>query len=136
MILYMLRGLPGSGKTTHAKRMVQMGVKRVNRDELRDMVDSGVYNAGNERLIRLFATNLVLASLKQGYDTVIDNTNLKPNDELEWQTLAFRMGAKFVVIDMNVSLEECIRRDAQRDNPVGAEAIRSMQKLEPNPLLI
>ena len=133
--LYMLKGLPGSGKTTYAKQMAVMGVKRINRDELRTMVDDGVYNAENERLIRLFATTLVLKSLKQGNDTVIDNTNLKPTDELEWRTLAFQVGAKFVKIEMETTLEECIRRDALRDNPVGETAIRSMEKLEPNPLL-
>ena len=134
--LFMLKGLPGSGKTTYAKQMVSIGVKRVNRDELRDMVDNGVYNAANERLIRLFATTLVLKSLKQGNDTVIDNTNLKPTDELEWRTLAFQVGAKFVIVAMDTTLEECIRRDALRDNPVGEDAIRSMEKLEPNPLLV
>ena len=134
--LYMLRGLPGSGKTTQARGMVKLGVKRVNRDELRDMVDSGVFNAANERLIRLFATRLVREALVQGYDVVIDNTNLRPNDELEWRTLAFNLGAFFVIVEMETSLEECIRRDALRENPVGEKAIRSMEKLEPNPLLL
>ena len=59
-ILFMLKGLPASGKTTRAKQMVELGVKRVNRDELRLMVDSGVYNKDNERLIRKIAENTLI----------------------------------------------------------------------------
>ena len=133
--LFMLKGLPGSGKTTHAKKMVQLGVKRVNRDDLRDMVDSGVYNRANEYLIRFLAKMLVKEILLQGHDVVIDNTNLKPEDEKGWRLWAHRWARYFKVIEMKTSLEECIRRDAKRENPVGEKAIRSMEKLEPNPLL-
>ena len=134
-ILYMLKGLPASGKTTRAKQMVELGVKRVNRDELRLMVDSGVYNKDNERLIRQIAKNTLIEILVNGYDAVIDNTNLKPSDEEEWRKFAHRWATKFVVVDMGTDLDECIRRDRLRENPVGEEAIRSMARLEPNPLL-
>ena len=133
--LYMLKGLPGAGKTTKAKQMVALGAKRISRDDLRAMVDSGVYNADNERLIRYFCDALIVKSLKHGYDVVDDNTNLRPKDESNLRALASICGAYFVIIKMKTSTEECIRRDALRDNPVGETAIRSMEKLEPNPLL-
>lgn len=134
-VLYMLKGLPGSGKTTRAKQMVQLGVKRVNSDDLRDMVDSGVYSKGNEFLVRYLAKMLVKEMLLQGHDVVVDNTNLKPENMKEWRLWAHRWARYFKVIEMETSLEECIRRDAKRDKPVGEEAIRSMARLEPNPLL-
>ena len=136
LTLYMLKGLPGSGKTTQAKRMVQLDIKRVNRDELRTMVDSGVYGTRKERLIRIISDAIIVKALKSGYDVVDDNTNLKPKDEQGLRALAAICGAHFIVVEMETSIEECIRRDALRDNPVGEVAIRSMEKLEPNPLLL
>ena len=133
--LYMLKGLPGSGKTTRAKQLVQRGAKRVNRDELRTMVDSGVYSTENERLIRIICDVIIIKALRHGSDVVDDNTNLKPRDEQDLRALANICNAHFIVVEMETSTEECIRRDAKREHPVGEEAIRSMEKLEPNPLL-
>ena len=115
--------------------MVQIGIKRVNRDDLRTMIDSGVYSKVNERLIRQIQKVIVSDYLVAGFDVVIDDTNLKSEDYETWRIFAHRWAKYFQVIEMKTSLEECIRRDAKRENPVGAEAIRSMERLEPNPLL-
>ena len=133
MILYMLRGLPGSGKTTHAKKMVVLGVKRVNRDELRDMLDNGVFSVENESLVKRIQDYAVLQALWAGYDVVLDNCNHKPEDEAQWRQMADSQSITFVIIDMKTSLEECIRRDALREHPVGKAAIESMSRLESNP---
>ena len=133
--LYMLKGLPASGKTTRAKRMVALGAKRISKDDLRTMVDSGVYSTENERLIRYFCDAIIVKSLMHGYDVVDDNTNLKPKDESGLRVLAIICEADFVIVEMDTSLEECIRRDVKREKPVGEEAIRSMARLEANPLL-
>ena len=133
--LYMLKGLPASGKTTVARKMVEKGAKRVSKDDLRASVDSGVYSVENERLIRIFCDTIIIKALVHGYDVVDDNTNLKPKDESGLRVLAAICGAHFVIIEMETSLEECIERDAKREKPVGEEAIRSMERLEPNPLL-
>ena len=131
----MLKGLPASGKTTKALELVKRGAKRISKDDLRTMVDSGVYSKKNELLIRFFCDSLIVKSLTHGYDVVDDNTNLKPKDESGLRVLAGICGAHFIIIEMETSLEECIYRDELRENPVGEEAIRSMERLEPNPLL-
>ena len=133
--LYMLKGLPGSGKTTKALEMVKRGAKRVSKDDLRSMLDSKVYSVKNELLIRYICDSMIVKCLTHGYDVVDDNTNLKPKDESGLRFLAVICGAHFLVVEMEISLEECIKRDAKRENPVGEEAIRSMARLEPNPLL-
>ena len=37
----MLQGLPASGKTKYARELQADGWKRVNKDDLRDMIDNG-----------------------------------------------------------------------------------------------
>jgi predicted ABC-type ATPase len=52
--LYMTKGLPGSGKTTWAKEMVSKSkgsVKRVNKDDLRAMLDAGEWSKENEKFV-------------------------------------------------------------------------------------
>ena len=52
--IILTRGLPASGKSTWAKEQVAKGngkVKRVNKDDLRDMIDAGIWSKTNEQLI-------------------------------------------------------------------------------------
>ena len=131
--LYMLRGLPGSGKTTVALIMVKLGMKRFSREDMRSMVDSGVYSKENEKMIRQIHDQAVEECLFAKYDVVLDNTNMKPEDEAYYKKTAKWWDAEFVVVEMDTSIEECIRRDALREHPVGKSAIESMARLEPNP---
>lgn len=131
--LYMLRGLPGSGKTTHALRMVKLGAKRASRDDLRDMIDSGAYSKEKEKIIRVVHDDIAVEYLASGFDVVLDNTNMKPEDEHFYRRFAYLWEVDFVIIEMGTPIEECIRRDALRPNPVGRAAIESMARLKPNP---
>lgn len=133
--LYMLKGLPGAGKTTFAREMVSAGAKRINRDDLRDMLDNGVFSRSNESLVKQIQSYAVVQALRDGQDVVLDNCNLRPEDEETWRIVARIWEVNFEIIDMKTPIEECILRDSIRENPVGETAIRSMSRLEPNPLL-
>ena len=57
----------------------------------------------------------------------MSDTNLKRRYTREWQRLAEECGAKYEEVSfMHVPVAECIRRDAERDNPVGEEVILRM----------
>jgi len=60
----------------------------------------------------------------------IDNTNLSLRTVKSLYEVTRRLGAEFVVNDdfLSVPVEECIRRDAERESPVGEEVIRKMAK--------
>jgi tRNA uridine 5-carbamoylmethylation protein Kti12 len=52
--IILTRGLPASGKSTWSKEQVAKSngkVKRVNKDDLRDMIDAGIWSKINEQLI-------------------------------------------------------------------------------------
>lgn len=64
---------------------------------------------------------------KDGFDVVVDDTNLQPGHEENLFALAERCGAEFLVKDFtDVPLNECLKRNAQRANYVPEEAIKRM----------
>ena len=127
--LLITRGLPGSGKTTFA-RQLQPRVVRVNRDDLRRMLHGRpTYTPRAERQVTLVQTAAVEGLLQAGADVVVDDTNLRSRTVRGWATLAARCGAAFEVHDFtDVPVDECVRRDAARDESVrvGEGAIRWM----------
>jgi predicted kinase len=131
--LVVTRGLPGCGKTTWALAWVaedRSGRARVNRDELRAMIDGGAWAVGitEEKVVR--ARDAVIGDLlRDGIDVVCDDTNLAARTVRELVTVAGRNGAEVEVEDMTgVPLEVCLARDAAREHPVGEAAIRDLYR--------
>jgi predicted kinase len=116
--LYITRGLPASGKTTLAKEMVNADPKivRVNRDDLRAM--SGVpWSKELEQRIVKQRDMLIDEFLCRDNDVINDDTNLPQRTVRDLATIAKRCGADFEVLDLtHVSLDECLYRNAQRDD--------------------
>jgi predicted kinase len=129
-----LTGLPASGKTTFALELVKKGFKRVNKDDLRAMIDNSQWSKTNEEIIKTFEEQLVRAFLDSGFNVVVDDTNF--GYEEFWETIAKRYLADFEVKNFDVSLTECIERDIKRGaKSVGAKVIQRMydKYLKPKP---
>lgn len=128
--LYMTKGLPASGKTTWAKRKMKEhpgSYKRVNKDDLRAMVDDGHWSGSNEKFILGVRDYVVSTALNAGLHVIVDDTNLVPKHEARLRQLAQQGGAAFEVVDFtHVGVEECIARDQKRPNYVGEPVIRKM----------
>lgn len=72
------RGIPGSGKTTLARRIADLsGAVRVSLDDLRDMMgDYSDFSKERERLVGELQNKLVLTALAAGRDVIVDATHL------------------------------------------------------------
>lgn len=134
--LLFLKGLPASGKTTYANELVDAGKwKRVNKDDLRAMLDGGKWSHDNEDYVNHIQKDIVIDALGYGTNVIVDNTHLSPGHEERYRELAKQCNAEFHVKFFNVPVDECIKRDIKRDNPVGKKVIQDMydKYLKPAP---
>lgn len=131
-VLIICRGIQGSGKSTWAKQWCHEDPEhrvRFNNDDIRNML--GDYWVPNrEKLVTEAKANMITFALIKGYDVVVDNMNLNPKED-EWiRTLCANIEKdKGIHVDIEYKdfwtpVEECIRRDAMRPNPIGEKVIR------------
>jgi predicted kinase len=139
--LRILKGLPGSGKTKLAMELVEKGWKRVNKDDLRAMIDGGKWSRENEQRIQEIEEQIVRDYIFDGYDVVVDSTNFA--HEKRWEKVAQELGAvrpngvQYEVEFLDVPLMVCIERDSKRgDKSVGSKVIYGMYEkyLKPKPV--
>ncbi len=131
--IIVLHGVPRSGKTTWARAYIDANpiVKRLSRDDLRNMVDNGTYSPAREKFILELRDVLIERILIQGYSVLLDDTNLKERDlqQLTFGAPTYMRGKLTIPcrsVFFNTPLEECIRRDSLRVSPIGAKRILEM----------
>ena len=125
--LIMTKGLPASGKSTWAKEQVEKSggkIKRVNMDDLRNMIDAGKFSKERENEIQTIQERLVAEYLITRRTIIVDNTHLAPKWESKWRELANDYDVEFEIKDFtDVGYKTCVERDAKRENPVGKKVI-------------
>lgn len=137
--IIVLRGLQGSGKSTWAKQWVNEDPEhrvRFNRDDIRNMLGK-YWVPSREKLINDIYDGFLNGAMNRGYNIVIDNMNLNEkylediqedidwfnaetshDNEIQWR---YEMETKDF---FHIPLSVCIERDAQRENPIGADVIK------------
>lgn len=138
--IILTRGLPASGKSTWAKDQVAKSngkIKRVNKDDLRDMIDAGIWSKINEQqilnardaLVTLFISN------KEVETVIVDDTNFEEKHFKQMQEFADSYKVlcnRDISVEykdfLDVSLDECLHRDSLRAKPVGEKVIKGMHQ--------
>jgi tRNA uridine 5-carbamoylmethylation protein Kti12 len=128
--LYFTIGLPGSGKSTTARRMVAESggtIREVTKDDLRLRPEAPKSRGKQERWVVAERDRQVIEAFTQGCSIVVHDTNFNPVHRTRLEAIAAEYGANFEVLDFtHVDVHECIRRDAGRPQPVGEKVIREM----------
>lgn len=129
--VYLTIGLPASGKSTWAKQKLDESpatTKRINKDELRAMLDNSYWSSGNEKFVLNVRDALILMALENGKHVIVDDTNLHPKHETRIRELVKGKAEVELVDFRDVPLEVCIERDLKRVNSVGERVIRQMHR--------
>ena len=86
--VFILCGLPGSGKSTWAKTMVKnnSNIAVVNKDAIRFMLGGGnyVFNDSLEMAVKYIAIHCLVQMIVFGYNVIIDETNLTRAKRKSW----------------------------------------------------
>jgi len=122
--MIILAGLPGAGKSTLAKKMVKQDSTyvRVNLDDIRSML--GTSDFDKEKLVEQIELTSITYAFNQKYNVIVDDTNLNPKKINKLKAIAKQYNAEVDYKLISTDVEECIRRDALRERPVGEDVIR------------
>jgi len=126
MRLYVLVGLPGSGKSTWLARQ---GKPALSSDELRGLLTGDESDQGNNRLIFAQLRELVRARLVSGCEeTWVDSTALTRAERRCWIRLAELHGCAVEAVYFDTPAEVCRARNRARKRHVPDEAMERMAR--------
>ena len=125
--LILLVGIPGSGKTTLATRLIERGFHCLNADSIRQELYGDAAQQGDpQEVFGIFFERLDKA-MQENLDIVIDNTNL--NQKQRKPILEHAAGAGYTDIQLwllDVPLEVCLKRNAVRSRNVPEDIVANM----------
>lgn len=123
------RGLPASGKSTWSKNVIDKNpnsYKRINKDDLRAMLDNDKHSTDMEKFILKVRDSLILLALQEGKHVIVDDTNLA-DKHIERIKQLIHGKAQLIIKDFtDVPLETCIKQDLKRSKSVGEKVIRDL----------
>lgn len=130
--MVIMRGIPGSGKTTYSKQLVDQGYNRISKDDIREMLNNYKLNNSDEKLVHDIQMNILRTLILDGRNIVIDNTHIRDSYIKEIKDAVERM-SKLVNYEyeiemklINTDLKVCIERNAKRSRPVFEKVIKKM----------
>lgn len=136
--IILTRGIPGSGKSTWAKKWVNEDPEhriRFNWDDIRNMMGPyWVINRENTGIMKSLRKTFLEKMMCEKWDIVIDNMNLNFKEYEYYNNVVNYYNKNFITQyvlefkDFFISVEECISRDALRQNPIGEKTIREIWK--------
>ncbi len=116
MKIIILQGLPASGKSTYAKKLVNKTFHDtviVNRDSIR--LSLGEYWVpSREKLVSAIEEFMIDEALSREYNVIVDATNLNPKTlkKLEYYKKEYQAEVKY--IHFKTPLWKCVYRDFKR----------------------
>lgn len=131
--LHVTQGLPAAGKTSLARKLLANAVRPiryVGLDSLRLMLDGQTPTAwwapGSEEQTARAQAALVRQLLLDGSDVLVDGTHVHPEQAAALAAAVDGLDIQVHVHRLDTPADECIRRDAERPHPIGADCIRRL----------
>lgn len=122
--LIIMCGLPGSGKSTMAKKISEKsGIRICCMDDIREKVYGDVCDQKNGYMIFKIMMKHARKELEKGNSVIIDSTNTTSRDRTRYLKDFSGLYKNSCCIFMNTSLDECKRRNNLREKHVPEEKI-------------
>lgn len=125
--LILLVGIPGAGKSTLAKKIIEKGFHCLSADPIREELYGDAAEQGDkEQVFKIFFERFDDALAKE-LDIIIDNTNLNPRQRkpiLEKAQAAGYTDIQLWLLD--VPLDVCLKRNASRPRVVPDDIVANM----------
>eukprot|EP00250_Pteridium_aquilinum_P003499 c13818_g1_i1 orf=361-2667(-) len=112
VVLLMLVGLPGSGKSTFCDKLLQSNPSKWRRI-CQDIVSNGKRGTKEQCL------KLAEKALNQGFNVMIDRCNLAKDQRRDFLQLARRLHAQAEALVLDLPVKTCIQRAIQRKGHEG-----------------
>lgn len=139
--LILTQGLPGSGKTTWANEQAEQANRDscdgrpcermiiVCKDDIRREL-GGTHSKEREAEVVRIRDSRIANALQSGQSVISADTNFARTHKVRLEGLARQHGAAFSIQRFRTPIEECVRRDALRDESVrvGRSVIDGMVK--------
>ena len=115
--LYLMMGVPGSGKSTYVKNILKDGDIYISRDEIRYslLTEEDDYFAKENEVIKIFIDNIDKSLVNEEYcgDVYADATHLSPKSRAQVLN-QLKNKDKVSVIYLDIPLNIILERNAQR----------------------
>lgn len=123
--LYMLIGLPASGKSSYVKK--ELGHCRAHSsDDIREEFLKDVNSQENNNLVFEVLHNRVKNDLVMGYDTVYDATNISYKRRMTFLQQLKKINFNKVALLFATPYEKCLEQNRMRDRVVPEHVIKRM----------
>ncbi len=128
--LYVMVGIPGSGKSTVANTIIAEDKNEaiwVSTDKIREELGSATYDASLNSEVFGRAFTQTSHALKEGKDVVFDATSISVSSRIAL-VRRFHNLAKCVAVYVSAPIEVCKERNAQRSRSIPNDIIDRMAR--------
>lgn len=131
--LFILSGLPGSGKTTFRRKLVNAcsWLSSICPDDIRAEISDINDQSRNKEVFGIAYSRLDLYG-SEGRDIIWDATNLRRSYREDIAKRPSVKGYTVIEIMFNVDVDTALKRNNERDRKVREEVIRRMDATDPN----
>lgn len=128
--IIILVGIPASGKSTLAKQLQQQCEDSVviSKDNIREQYS--IQWGQQQDFVSKQENQLLMNAINENKKVIIiDDSNLKKETRDKLKQIATQHGYETETIFMNTKLDECIKRNKQRDKHIPTESLITAQQM-------
>lgn len=132
-MLYMTIGLQASGKTAYIEKHAPKDAIIISPDRIRREVFNVEYDPGVEDGVWSMFFRQLEQALREQKTVIIDNTNVTRSARAMMISIAKRYNIPVIGYWFKVPIEECLRRNQERERKVPEHMIHTMQRMFDEP---